>query len=71
MGIRRAKEILEEVILEYPFRKEDVWMGREDGKGCAGSYGEVRIFRQRVEPQMQKGEGSMGNRKRALSLDQS
>lgn len=32
-------------------------MGREDGKGGAGGYGEVKIFRQRVEPQMQKGEG--------------
>lgn len=32
-------------------------MGREDGKSGAGSYGEVKIFRQRVEPQMQKGEG--------------
>ena len=32
-------------------------MGREDGKSGTGSYGEVKIFRQRVEPQMQKGEG--------------
>ena len=46
-------------------------MGREDGKGGAGGYGEVKIFQAESRAPNAEGRGAVGNRERALSLDPS